>query len=154
MALSMKFNFTYPEKEIKKISQLIRNETLESAEEAAIEHVEKTYNIKKLDKKSIKITQDSVNGLTIKIKQKDISVSLRKKVVKVTPRGVSVMVKRRSPKFIRSAFVAPWQKGSLKRFLFLKKNKLRRPLYTIGPAGMFKSRLTMKVIIDSVNKNN
>ena len=146
----MKIDLTELEDEIKEIACDLVNKAGEAAALAATTHVTDTYNTR-IDQKNIKTTLATKNNLVFKISVSGRPVSLIKKVVSVTRKGVSVRVKK-SPKRIRGAFVAPWQRGQTKRWLFLRKGKLRKSLYTIGLVGMFKSRGTMNAINNSITK--
>ncbi len=147
----MIIDLTNLENEIRELARDILNKAGTAANEDAVAHIKSTYNtrINPTDIKTVSATKDN---LVFKIEVRGRSVSLVRKVIRVTNRGVSVLVKRGSPKFIRSAFVAPWQKGQSRRWLFLRKGKLRRALYTIGLARMYGSRGTMRAIAASINK--
>ena len=147
----MKINLKDLENEVKEISREILNEVGAAAIEAATSYVTNTYNTK-VDKNSIKTTLTTKNNLVFKIVVKGGPISLVKKVVRLSSQGATVLVKRGSPKFIRSAFVAPWQKGQSRRWLFLRRGRKRRSLYTIGLAAMYRSRGTMRAIAASINK--
>ncbi len=146
----MKIDLTNLENEIKDIARNIVNEAGQFASVAATRYVRNTYNTR-VDTDSIKTTLATTSDLTFKIAVRGRSVSLVKKVVRVTNRGVSVLVKK-SPKFIQGAFISSWQKNQTTRWLFLRRGSLRRALYTIGLVGMFKSRGTMNAINNSINK--
>lgn len=139
------------ENEVNEISRDILNELGNVAHESAIEHIKNTYNTR-VASGSFKIKRATKDDLTYKIDVSGRSVNLIKKVTSVTPRGASVMVKKGPSKFIRSAFIAPWQKGQSKKWLFVREGKLRRALYTIGIVGMYKSKACMKVLNNSINR--
>lgn len=138
------------ENEVKEFATDTLNQAGTAANEAAIKHVTDTYNTR-IDQKNITTTLATKNNLVFKIKVKGGPVSLVKKVVSVTHKGVSVRVKK-SPKRIKGAFVAPWQRGQTKRWLFLRHGRLRRSLYTIGLKNMYGSKGTMNAINNSITK--
>lgn len=146
----MEIDLTELENEVKEIACNTLNKAGKAANEAAITHIGNTYSTR-VNRENIKTTLATKDNLVFKIKVSGRPVSLIKKVTRVTRQGVSVLVKK-SPKAIRSAFVAPWQKGQTKRWLFLRHGRLRKSLYTIGLVGMFKSQGTMNAIAASINK--
>ena len=137
--------FTKIEDKINEAASKALNKAGDAANKAAEEHIQATYNTK-IRSGAIKIRKATKENLTFKIEVKGGPVSLLKKVVSTTNTGVTVLVKK-SPKFIRGAFVAPWQKKSKSRFVFLNTGKRRRrSLYTIGLKSMYKSRATITVL--------
>lgn len=165
----MKIDLSFLEVSINTMARDALNESGLKAHNDALKHIKKTYNTS-VDSSKINIKPATIEKLTFSISIEKGSVSLVKKVVSSSSSGVFVMVKRGAPKFIRFSFAASWQKGSSKKWLFLKdtsKPKVarmsksgriylataRRALYTIGLRGMYKSRATLKILTDSFYKH-